>query len=453
MYNEHFGFASAPFRLLPDTGRFFAGGQRAAVLDTLLYAISAGEGVIKVTGEVGSGKTTLCRMLQMRLPAKVVSVYLDNPRLDAGELMQAIALELRLPLSAQATSYQLHRQIQTHLLEVHRQGRQVVVFVEEAQQMPLESLEALRLLSNLETSHAKLLQLVLFGQPEFDLYLQQHAVRQFKDRVSHSFHLRALTRAQVRDYLHFRLQRAGYTGASLFTAAACRQLAWSSRGLIRRLHLLADKALLAAFADGRTRVGWRDVRRARDDDRPPASGLVRRFAPHGLVPGLLAGLSLALGISGYGWLPSANDNPVPEPHSQKIDELRAVAQQIHPAAGVRQVSARLQATREWLAQTQRGFTIQLLLSHDDDLGKLEKLFENKAYQTLLSDLYLLRSRVKGAPRWSLMYGSFASRSKALQQMAALPESVRRQRPYLRSIATLRAQHQAAGQESQRDLQG
>jgi MSHA biogenesis protein MshM len=447
MYNSYFGLSNSPFRMTPDTRRFFGGGKRAEILDTLLYAVTSGEGMVKVTGEIGTGKTMLCRMLQEQLPDNVEVVYLANPSLDSKDIVAAIAVELQLPLAPDTSMLQLHQQLQSYLLEAHRQGRQVVVFIEEAQRMPLSSLEEIRLLSNLETTRAKLLQLVLFGQPELNQHIDKHEIRQLKDRITHSFDLTPLSFPEVRDYLRFRLHSAGYCGDELFTTAACRQLAWSSRGLIRRLHVLADKALLAAFASGATRVNWRHVRRAAADDRPRGSRPWRALPP-GLAAGLLAGMTLVLGatqLHRQSFLPPAAQNassPVAE--SQNIDDLRRKAVQMQPAAGLPEVSRRLQATQRWLTQSgNAGLTIQLLLSQDDDEQKLEQLLSEPPYRDLLPEIYLYRSEVNGRQRWNLLYGDFDSKSKALAALADLPDRVRLHQPYLRSIAALRASHQAA----------
>ena len=439
MYNKHFGLNTAPFRITPDTRRFFGGGQRAEMLDTLIYAITEGEGIVKVTGEIGTGKTMLCRMLQDHLPDNVQVVYLANPSLGRDEILAAIAIELKLPVSADTPHLQLQQQLQNYLLQAHRKGRQVVVFIEEAQRMPLETLEEIRLLSNLETGRAKLLQLVLFGQPELNQLLDNYDIRQLKDRITHSFNLTALSAAEVCAYVRFRLHSAGFGGNELFTSPAYRQLAWSSRGLIRRLHVLADKAMLAAFASGADRVHWIHVRRAAADDRlrVPVGNL-----PKGLTTGLVAGCALAAA-----WAQLFNNAPdyapavtaaYPASVSQNIDEVRRLASSVTSAAGLPLSSARLRATQDLLNQPEVGrLTIQILLSDDDDLGKVEKILRTQGYADLLPEIYLYRAEVNGRQRWHLLYGEFDSRSKALAALADLPEKVRLRQPYLRSLNALR----------------
>jgi len=455
MYNKHFGLSRTPFRITPDTRHFFGGGQRAEVLDTLIYAITEGEGIVKVTGEIGTGKTMLCRMLQDHLPDSVEVVYLANPSLGRDEIIAAIAIELQLPVSPETPHLHLQQKLQNYLLQAHRQGRQVVVFIEEAQRMPLETLEEIRLLSNLETARSKLLQLVLFGQPELDQLLDNYDIRQLKDRITHSFDLDPLSPAEVRDYVRFRLHSAGYTGNELFSATAYRQLAWSSHGLIRRLHVLADKAMLAAFAKGADRVHWVHVFRAARDDRPNRhSGIL----PKGLAPGLAAGCALAVAS-----VQLLNHTPDTGPEaaasvnstiSQNIDEIRKNALNMKPAAGLPLSSARLRATRDQLRQpTAGGLTIQLLLSDDDDLNKVEKILRTQDYADLLPNIYLYRSEVSGRQRWNLLYGNFDSKSKALDALAALPDKVRSQRPYLRSLSALKPNPPSIGFNANKEEQG
>ena len=215
MYYTHFGLAQPPFRITPDTGFFYSGGNRGPILETLMYAIGQGEGIIKVTGEVGSGKTMLCSMLQSRLPANVETVYLANPSVSPEEILHAIALELQLKPPRDASRLEVMQMLHGHLLERHAQGKQVVMFVEESQSMPISTLEEIRLLSNLETAHAKLLQIVLFGQPELDDNLRQPHIRQLRERITHSFRLNPLKPGEIRDYLNFRLRAAGYCGPDL----------------------------------------------------------------------------------------------------------------------------------------------------------------------------------------------------------------------------------------------
>jgi type II secretory pathway predicted ATPase ExeA len=249
LYYEHFGLKQPPFKITPNTEFFFSGGNRGAVLDALVYAITSGEGIVKVVGEVGSGKTMLCRMLEDKLPENVERVYLANPSVAPEDILHAIAFELQLKLPAKADRLQVMQALQNYLIERHAQSRQVVIFVEEAQGMPLATLEEIRLLSNLETKNDKLLQIVLFGQPELEINLNEQHIRQLKERITHSFDLGPLAEHDIADYLISRLRTAGYYGPPLFTAATVKRMAKASKGLVRRINILADKAMLAAFAE------------------------------------------------------------------------------------------------------------------------------------------------------------------------------------------------------------
>ncbi len=248
MYYAHFGLKSHPSKSppIPNTS------TTAAIVVpywTLMYAITSGEGIVKVVGEVGSGKTMLCRMLQNMLPEHVECVYLANPSVAPEDILHAIAFELGVKLPKNADKLKVMQVLQSYLLARHEAGKQVVIFVEEAQGMPLATLEEIRLLSNLETKHHKLLQMVLFGQPELDSNLNQTQIRQLRERITHSFNLTPLRPKEVGEYLIFRLRAAGYFGPHLFSDKSITQIANAAEGLIRRVNILADKALLAAFAD------------------------------------------------------------------------------------------------------------------------------------------------------------------------------------------------------------
>src|SRR6267378_4667792 len=259
MYLEHFGLKEAPFRITPHTDFFFQGANRGATLEALLYAITNDEGIVKVSGEVGSGKTMLCRVLMERLPATVETIYLANPSLSRDEILFAIGDELKLQLEK---GPRILRALQEHLIRLFGEGRRVVVLIDEAHAMPDETLEEIRLLSNLESSRHKLLQIVLFGQPELDEHLDTAGMRQLKERITHSFRLEPLVRRDIENYIDFRMRAAGYRGPKVFNRGAVKLIASASQGLTRRVNILADKSLLAAFADGTHAVTEVEVKKA-----------------------------------------------------------------------------------------------------------------------------------------------------------------------------------------------
>src|SRR5262245_25686960 len=261
LYLEHFGLKEAPFRITPHADFFFDGADRGATLEGLMYAILHDEGIVKVSGEIGSGKTTLCRVLMERLPAEVETVFLANPSYSRAEILHAIAEELGRAPSEAAASGAL-RDRQAPLIDLYAAGRRVVVLIDEAHAMPEETLEQVRLLSNLESSRHKLLQIVLFGQPELDDALAKSSMRQLKDRITHSFRTRPLMPDEVGRYVAFRMKAAGHRGEAVFAPDALALVARASDGLTRRINVLCDKALLAAFARNSRSVTVRDVRAA-----------------------------------------------------------------------------------------------------------------------------------------------------------------------------------------------
>ncbi|HEX7607637.1 MAG TPA: AAA family ATPase, partial [Usitatibacter sp.] len=279
MYLEHFGLREAPFRITPHTEFFFSGANRGATLEALLYAITAGEGMVKVTGEVGSGKTMLCRVLMERLPETVETIYLAVPSLSRDEMLAAIANDLGIDTTG-ANTTRLIRSLQDKLIDIHSAGRQVVALIDEAHAMPLATLEEIRLLSNLETGTEKLLQIVLFGQPELDAHLALEHMRQLKERITHSFTLAPLPPREVKDYLNFRLRAAGYHGPDLFGPEVLRIINEASEGLTRRINIYADKTLLAAFAAGTHSVTADHARAAVTDTQIV---LTRRESPRRLA--------------------------------------------------------------------------------------------------------------------------------------------------------------------------
>jgi MSHA biogenesis protein MshM len=487
MYYAHFGLKQPPFKITPNTEFFFSGGNRGAVLDALVYAITSGEGIVKVVGEVGSGKTMLCRMLETLLPESVERVYLANPSVAPEDILHAIAFELQLELPPKADRLQVMQALQNHLIERHTQGRQVVIFVEEAQGMPLPTLEEIRLLSNLETKNDKLLQIVLFGQPELDTNLNQQHIRQLKERITHSFNLGPLAEHDIGDYLIYRLRTAGYFGPPLFTKGAIKRIAKASEGLVRRINILADKALLAAFAENAYSITPKHVDVAIQDSE---FGQEEARIPGKRMPWWIAGAMLALGlVIGIGIhpltrikeekvasqsptaptpasevakaaappLPAAAPQATTQPAPEATPELtttkpasaqsavKVVASTPAPQPPVEStpmsqastdttdiLEKRLEATRTWLAQ-QPPNTVSIQVMSADKLEKMRKQLESLAQVVELDNLYVYRTAVNGNPYMSILYGSYPDRSAALKALAELPKTLRAHRPQLRTV--------------------
>jgi len=265
LYLNHFGLTELPFGITPDTSFTYSLQAHQEALNTLLIALDGGEGFVKISGEVGTGKTLLCRRLLQTLDAGWVTAYLPNPNLDADTLFRALAEELGVKDALDLDQYHLLRRINHALLEFAREKKRVVVCIDEAQAMPIATLEALRLLSNLETEKCKLLHIVLFGQPELDEKLHRPEVRQLLQRIAFHYRLGRLKKSELEHYLGHRLRVAGFRGESLFTPAARRTLHRASSGTPRLINILAHKALLAVFGEGRQMAKARHVRLAARD--------------------------------------------------------------------------------------------------------------------------------------------------------------------------------------------
>ena len=284
MYATHFGLQEMPFGITPDTSFFFTSPHSQEALNTLLIAARNGEGFIKITGEVGTGKTLLCRKFMATLGDGFVTAYIPNPCLEPRTLMLALADELEIALEKDVDQHQLLKSISARLLALAAEDKRVLLCLDEAQAIPVESLEALRLLTNLETEKRKLLQIVLFGQPELDRKLALDAIRQLAQRITFHYHLGPLNRDELEYYLAHRLRIAGYTGARLFSRGAVARLFAASGGIPRLVNIFAHKALMLAYGQGKQQVAPKHVALAVRDTLP-----VRRR----LWPWLVASATMA----------------------------------------------------------------------------------------------------------------------------------------------------------------
>ena len=416
MYYAHFGLHFPPFKMTPDTQLFYTGGNRGLVLDALIYAIQQGEGIVKVVGEVGSGKTMLCRMLEEKLADNIEIVYLANPHLSPDMILHAIGLELKLPINTQTARLEVMQQLQIALLEKHATHKQVVVFVEEAQNMPLETLEEIRLLSNLETTKDKLLQIVLFGQPELDVNLSVSHIRQLKERITHHLYLPALSYSDIEPYLQFRLHAAGYGGARVFSQTALRCLYTVSQGLMRRLNILADKALLAAFSENQHIVTAKHVRMAAQD-----SGYeIKTYRRYYLLFGLL--ICLAALVSGYFYFQVQPQPSFLLPATEVPLELPAQPHSEQP------LQNQLEQTQQWAkAIPKHYYTLQVMQSYGDKSNDIARLLQKAELQPFLKDLHPYYKADKAL--WGLVYGQFSDATLAQNAISTLPEALQKNKPY------------------------
>ena len=505
MYLTHFGLNEAPFRITPHTEFFFSGANRGATLEALLYAITHDEGIVKVTGEVGSGKTMLCRVLVERLPKNVETIYLANPSLSRDEILHVLAADLQIEARGERVTIML-RALQERLIKLYAAGRRVVVLIDEAHAMPIETLEEVRLLSNLESNRHKLLQIVLFGQPELDEHLAAPNMRQLKERITHSFRLEPLVRSDVESYIDFRMRAAGYRGPNVFAPAALKMIARTSEGLTRRINILADKSLLAAFADSTHQVAAKHARAAVRDSEfagrrwgaPNAWWLVGA----GLAAGLLAGVGLhlynqwrvagsALGASAtaatptpsvpatppqqpaVGTPPPAMAGGEPAPGPQTGAEAVPAAQvavaaptapapaltagdATGPAASPQTAPAPLPGpnspasgplAQERFAATQRWLrsapsgSWTIQVLTTGDSRAIERFLEQATQEVKLEDVYIYSVKLNGRQYYGVTYGNYPSLEDTITAMGDLPLSFKSRGPFHRSIPVMRRQNQ------------
>lgn len=488
MYLEHFGLREAPFRITPHTEFFFAGANRGATLEALVYAITAGEGLVKVTGEVGTGKTMLCRVLMERLPETVETIYLAVPSLTRDEMLIAIASELGIATQGSSTT-RLLRGLQDRLVALHAEGRQVVALIDEAHAMPLATLEEIRLLSNLETGKAKLLQIVLFGQPELDEHLNLPHMRQLKERITHAFNLLPLPPRDIHDYISFRLRAAGYHGPDLFGPEVLRIISDASEGLTRRINIYADKTLLAAFAAGTHTVSPDHARAAVSDTQivvapKTASRSVAIAAAAGLACGIAIGYAGALFLNPAPEIPApaapaaaaapsrapvqaATESPAPAAPppaeaaaqaSPAAQPARAAAGPVTPAGSPPPTAASSAAAVEAPAaeQPKKGlesrfsaglallegasggrYVVQLMMTDARDPAYLQAYLAEASRTLKPDELFLYPSGSAESPKVGVLYGSFQTRKEASDAMGALPDNLRQFRPYVRAVEAVR----------------
>jgi type II secretory pathway predicted ATPase ExeA len=466
MYLEHFGLTEPPFKITPVIDFFFSGANRGEILDALIYAISDSEGIIKVSGEVGSGKTMLCRMLLDRLPANIKAIYLANPSMSRDELLYAIADRLDLNLEGQRVNVILQT-LQNHLEAMYERGERCVVLVDEAHAMPLETLEELRLLYNLQVGKHKLIQIVLFGQPELDEKLDQSNMRQLKDRIVHHFSIQPISRKVVDDYLMFRMRAAGYKGPDVFSAAAVLYIGKASQGLMRRVNILADKALLAAFVENTHKIESRHVQAAiRDSEMVPMRNWLNRKSIS--IAGGIALFAATLG--GAGWFMGQNSKH-PEAEAQRaassqpvtasavaeaasdVATASAVAdnanvailplektltlptiptvaaprqpatrKSVAPAANASLLQQRLAATQAALsAANHSDISIQLFYTDDIRPDRMERFLGRAQRLGKLTEIYIVPIKLSGKDGYRVLYGLYANSGEASAGMKALPQ--------------------------------
>lgn len=463
MYLEHYGLTEPPFRITPHTDFFFSGANRGATLEALLYAITHDEGIVKISGEVGSGKTMLCRVLMERLPESVVIIYLANPSLSREDILYALADELGIPLPDNSRAATVMRALQEKLVTLYAEGKQVVVLIDEAHAMPMETLEEIRLLSNLESNRHKLLQLVLFGQPELNETLARSDMRQLRERITHNFNLEPLVNEDIAQYLDFRMRAAGYHGPSVFAPEAVKRIAKSSQGLTRRVNILADKSLLASFANGTHQVGVKETDAAIKDaefSTSPSPG--RRSPSHGPLWGVAGAVSMLalVGIWQFAQQPaepgptaqhalvsqpgpatSPSPEAKPDPPPGTPQDIKA-AETVTPEqlSGTPLLDQLLKESRPWLdSVADNRWFVQLFTAIDADRPEQVETFLTQVRNAGLeiAQVRVYRLSIEKKDRYGVIFGDYASRKAAVNALDALPPEIRRYRPYARQTLWLK----------------
>ena len=460
LYLEHFGLSETPFRITPHTDFFFDGADRGATLEALIYAVLHDEGIVKVSGEVGSGKTMLCRVLMERLPKEVETIYLATPSLAKDEIIHAIGDDLKLAFSQERRTVAL-RELQEHLIELYGKGKRVVVLIDEAHVMPDDTLEQVRLLSNLESNRHKLLQIVLFGQPELDATLAKPELRQLRDRITHSFRMRPLSPAEVTKYISFRMRAAGYRGPDVFLPGAVALIARASDGLTRRINILADKALLAAFSENTHAVTERQVRAAIADSEFAASRPGRLPRAAAWAGGaLVAGIAIGALVPWEGKRPappappaaaspaaagtSAAPAPAAADEDDDEDEIELYAQAAlewppaqlspgqvrrmtaYPAGGQKLLGERLAATVQLLAHAEdERYALELYTTDNTDPARMERFLLRARDLVPLDEVFVIPVPGRDGYRLRVVFGEFDSRDEALDAAKRLPPKYQR----------------------------
>ena len=444
LYLDHFGLNKPPFQITPDLDFFFSGGRRGDILSALLHVAAHDEGIITLVAEVGSGKTLLARLMISRLGAAVCAVYLANPCFSRDEIIAAIGRDLGLTNMGDSIEGKL-AVLRDELLRRHAAGQRVLLVIDEAHAMPAESLEEVRLLSNLETGQHKLVNIMLFGQPELDGLLAEPRLRQVRDRVIHRFVLPPLQADEASAYIDHRLRAAGWHGARLFSASALARLVKASEGRARRINLLADKALLAAYAQGARSVEGIHVNSAVQElpiDRPaPAATQPDRWR---LIASSLA-LALVMttaAVAALGWYRSAapvvaavpSASPVVAPSvavNPKSVEPPPPAPVAAASANMPDLQAVLARTQAWLQRTDLdGYTIHLA-ALSSAVGA-DSFLAQAAAQLGASTMYAQRSVYKGKTYVSVYLGHFDSYRAAAMAIESLPDSLKSNRPLVRT---------------------
>ena len=471
MYRKFFGLTSLPFKITPDLGVFYTHGSREDILAALVYAVTRGDGILKVTGEVGCGKTMLLRLLANSLPDEFSIVYINSPNLSARDMLLYICSELDISVDHSMLKFTLLNLLTNELLKLHAEGKRVVMLIDEAQAMTYDTLEEVRLLSNVETSEDKLLQIVLFGQPELDVALENEKIRQLKSRISYSIYIPSLNPVEVNSYLNYRMRKSSYEGLDIFDQKVSGQIHKLSEGLPRTINTIADKLLMSAYSTGDRFITKKHIKMLPELDGISTSA-ARHFQP--IYVGISVVIVLSLLMS---YLYFSNDyiheeykneevivssSGVAEPavntstKLQKSKNTSKILPEIptrlsvndyysiedhnaivnNPELLKRLLSYHVQAKNWVLNSDQGGYIIQLASSNLGGLDKILNYYLNSKITT--ESLYILIDSSSNDEKFRLkvFYKASQSYPKLERDLRNLPKKLKSSQPYITTVKQL-----------------
>ncbi|WP_051678511.1 ExeA family protein [Thiomicrospira pelophila] len=421
MYRPFFDLSDLPFRSTPDLDYFYKDADREELVSAILYSLDRGDGIIKVVGEVGSGKTTLLRRISQKLSLDYQVVYINSPNLSSHDILFFICHEFGIPVDPQEQKFFLVSKLRDFFIQQHALGRQPLILIDEAQAMPIETLEEIRLLLNLETDQHKLVQVVLFGQPELDSILSKPEIRQFQSRISHAIFLPAFSVDDVKSYLNFRMRKAGYQGQDLFGTKVAKLISKLSKGLPRDIHVLADRALLAAYSEGTKLIKPRHI-----------------VETNFFMISLFKWFVLIMVISIISWIAiHFNYETVSNEHIQTdavesdLDELKlksSIESKVQPDELFSEYSKAVKSRIDTIQlDSSMLYSVQLMTS---DLSNLEMALKSLQSHGWIDPQQLFYSINSKRNQFTLYYGYFSGYSKAINFVDSLPNFILAGQPFI-----------------------
>ena len=471
MYRKFFGLTSLPFKITPDLGVFYTHGSREDILAALVYAVTRGDGILKVTGEVGCGKTMLLRLLADSLPDEFSIVYINSPNLSARDMLLYICSELDIPVDQSMLKFTLLNLLTNELLKLHAEGKRVVMLIDEAQAMTFDTLEEIRLLSNVETSDDKLLQIVLFGQPELDVALENEKIRQLKSRISYSIYIPPLNPNEVNSYLNYRMRKSNYEGLDIFDQKVSGHIHKLSEGLPRTINTIADKLLMSAYSTGDRFVTKKHIKMLPELDSLSTSS-TRYFQPVYIVISVAILLSLLIGYLYFSndfiqeeyrskeimvvtpevFDPTVNRLNQPQVTKSTNKALSSIPSDLsvsdyysvedhnaiinNPELLKKLLSYHVQA-KEWLSNSEQGgYVIQLSSSSLDSLDKTVNYYHNSEITTEFIHILIDSSSNDKKFRLKVFYLASHSYPELTEVLENLPKKMKTSQPYITTVKQL-----------------